>query len=100
MESRLLSRATAFAAVPHVRKPTGRDGVAGNACSTVPARPIGGVGEGANLIWGRQLRPALLLKEASPVPSLAPVTMATRREILRPCLAASSSPAGGSDSAG
>lgn len=100
MESRLLSRATAFAAVPHVRKQTGRDGVGGNSCSTVPARPIGGVGEGGNLIWGRQLRPALLLKEASPVSSLAPAMMATRREILRPCLAAASSPAGGSDSAG
>ncbi|XP_024031069.1 triose phosphate/phosphate translocator, chloroplastic [Morus notabilis] len=94
MESRLISRATAFAAIPHLRKPTGRDLGGGSSSSSVPARPIGAVGEGGNLIWGRQLRPALLL-ESSPAPAPA-----TRREILRPCLAAASSPADGSDSAG
>ncbi|KAL5576682.1 hypothetical protein UlMin_018381 [Ulmus minor] len=86
MESRLLSRATAFAAVPPLRKPARETN---NVCF-VSAKPIGTVGEGGNLIWGRQLRPALLL-ESSP---------ATKRENVRPCLAAASSPAGGSDSAG
>lgn len=85
MESRVLSRATAFAAVPSLRKSPRQNG----AVSFVSARPIGTVSEGGNLIWGRQLRPALLL-EASP----------SRKEILKPCLAAASSPAEGSDSAG
>ncbi|BBH00923.1 Glucose-6-phosphate/phosphate translocator-related protein [Prunus dulcis] len=86
MESRVLSRATTFGALPCHRKPSPRENAA---VSFVSARLIGAVSEGGNLIWGRQLRPALLL-EASPL----------KREILRPCLAAASSPTEGNDSAG
>ncbi|KAL6201406.1 hypothetical protein ACLB2K_025120 [Fragaria x ananassa] len=92
MESRVLSRATAFASsVPSLRKstsPSPRHPAAVSFASS-PRRPIGAVSEGGNLIWGRQLRPALLL-EASPSPS--------RRDALKPCRAAAA--AGGSDSAG
>ncbi|XP_062013082.1 triose phosphate/phosphate translocator TPT, chloroplastic [Rosa rugosa] len=87
MESRVLSRATAFASVPSLRKSSPRQ--PGAVSFVSPARrPIGTVSEGGNLIWGRQLRPALLL-EASPPSS--------RKEILKPCLAAA---AEGGDSAG
>ncbi|XP_004293808.1 PREDICTED: triose phosphate/phosphate translocator TPT, chloroplastic isoform X1 [Fragaria vesca subsp. vesca] len=88
MESRVLSRATAFASsVPSLRKSSPRHPAAVSFAAS-PRRPIGAVSEGGNLIWGRQLRPALLL-EASPSPS--------RRDALKPCRAAA---AGGSDSAG
>lgn len=91
MESRVLSRAATFAPLPHLRKPQ-RESGNNSSVSFVSARPIGAVGEGGNLIWGRQLRPALLLESSSlgakvPRPS-------------RVCSAASSSPAEGSDSAG
>jgi len=55
-------------------------------------KPIGAVSEGGNLIWGRQLRPSLLLEASYPVTA--------RKEILRPVMAAASSPAEGSDSSG
>ncbi|PKI55371.1 hypothetical protein CRG98_024222 [Punica granatum] len=95
MESRVLSRAAAFPAMPLLRGQP-REGTNRGGLCFASAKPIGTVGEGGNLIWGRQLRPALLL-ESSPA-ACAPVAM--RREILRPCLAAASSPAEGSDSAG
>lgn len=67
------------------------------AASFPTSRPIGAVSDSGNLICGRQLRPAILL-EASPVSLNSPVP---KREVLpRPCLAAASSPAEGSDSAG
>lgn len=57
------------------------------------ARPAGSVTDGGNLIWGRQLRPALLHLDKSSPP--------TRRVLLRPvAAAASSSPAEGGDSVG
>lgn len=84
----MLSGATTFAGVIRLRKP------ARDTASIVPARPIGAVGDGGNLIWGRQLRHALVL-ESSPHAILA-----TKREILRPTFAAASSPSEGSDSAG
>ncbi|XVE51392.1 hypothetical protein DITRI_Ditri02bG0036400 [Diplodiscus trichospermus] len=88
MESRLLSRASTITGLPQLRPKLSRDTVT---VSFASAKPIGTVGEGGNVIWGRQLRPALLL-ESSPV---------SKREILKPILAAASSPAeGGSDSAG
>ncbi|KAG1334984.1 triose phosphate/phosphate translocator, chloroplastic [Cocos nucifera] len=59
-------------------------------------RPAGSVTDGGNLIWGRQLRPAILL-ERSAVLARIP---AERRDLLRPVSAAASSPAEGSDSAG
>lgn len=59
-------------------------------------RPAGSVTDGGNLIWGRQLRPAILL-ERSAVLARIP---AGRRDLLRPVSAAASSPAEGSDSAG
>ncbi|KAG1330470.1 putative Triose phosphate/phosphate translocator, chloroplastic [Cocos nucifera] len=59
-------------------------------------RPAGSVTDGGNLIWGRQLLPAILL-ERSGVPSRIP---AGRWDLLRPVAAAASSPAEGSDSTG
>ncbi|TYJ17838.1 hypothetical protein E1A91_A09G080800v1 [Gossypium mustelinum] len=88
MESRLLSRASTIAGLPQIRPKLSRDSLS---VSFASAKPIGAVGEGGNVIWGRQLRPSLLL-EISPV---------NKREILKPALASASSAAGGgSDSAG
>ncbi|PPS16474.1 hypothetical protein GOBAR_AA04125 [Gossypium barbadense] len=88
MESRLLSRASTIAGLPQIRPKLSRDSLS---VSFASAKPIGAVGEGGNVIWGRQLRPSLLL-EISPV---------NKREILKPVLASASSAAGGgSDSAG
>ncbi|XVE88106.1 hypothetical protein DITRI_Ditri19aG0041700 [Diplodiscus trichospermus] len=88
MESRLLSGATTIAGLPQLSPKLSPESVK---VSFTSAKPIGAVGEGGNVIWGRQLRPALLL-ERSPV---------SKREVLKPVSAAASSPAdGGSDSAG
>ncbi|KAK2642370.1 hypothetical protein Ddye_024133 [Dipteronia dyeriana] len=98
MESRVLSRATAFATFSHLRKPS-RD--SHHNVGFVSVKPIGAVGEGGNVIWGRQLRPALLLES-----SLAPVGLffTGRRENLRtsivPTAASASSSGEGSDSSG
>ncbi|KAH6790341.1 Glucose-6-phosphate/phosphate translocator-like protein [Perilla frutescens var. frutescens] len=87
MESRVLTGATIRGlALP--LKPSAR--FAGN-CSVPASKLTGRVSDGGNLIWGRQLRPAILL-EASPVNVASPVM---KRESLRPCFAAA-----GSDSAG
>ncbi|KAG6777082.1 hypothetical protein POTOM_016884 [Populus tomentosa] len=88
MESRVFSRATTIA---HVRRPL-RESHSNTSCSFISIKPIGAVGEGGNLIWGRQLRPSLLLEASSP--------MNARKDILRPVMAAASSPAEGSDSSG
>lgn len=85
----MLSGATTISAIVRMRK------VARENAYVSFTRPVGSVGDGGNLIWGRQLRANLLL-ESSPVFSFP----AGKREILRPSLAAASSPAGGSDSAG
>ncbi|KAK4386581.1 Triose phosphate/phosphate translocator, chloroplastic [Sesamum angolense] len=92
MESRLLTGATIRGlALP--QKPAAR--IAGN--DSVPTvRLSGKLSDGGNLIWGRQLRPAILL-EASPAISVSSVK---KRQNVRPCLAAASSPAESSDSAG
>ncbi|KAK6264678.1 hypothetical protein SCA6_020112 [Theobroma cacao] len=88
MESRLLSRASTITGFPQLRPKLSRDSVN---VSFASSKPIGAVGGGGNLIWGRQLRPALLLESSS----------VSKREILKPVSAAASSPAeGGSDSAG
>uniref|UniRef100_A0A3Q7IBM9 Sugar phosphate transporter domain-containing protein n=1 Tax=Solanum lycopersicum TaxID=4081 RepID=A0A3Q7IBM9_SOLLC len=99
MESRVLTGgATAIrGGLPLLRKPaavmkfttaatcgSNRDFPAG----AVTAKPVGPLIAGPNLIWGRQLRPAILL-EASP-----------KRESIKPCSAAASSSAGSSDSSG
>jgi len=88
MESRVLSRATTVA---QVRRPL-RESNGNASCSFLSIKPIGAVSEGGNLIWGRQLRPSLLLEASYPVNA--------RKEILRPVMAAASSPAEGSDSSG
>ncbi|XP_011027772.1 PREDICTED: triose phosphate/phosphate translocator, chloroplastic-like isoform X1 [Populus euphratica] len=88
MESRVFSRAPTIA---HVRRPL-RESHSNTSCSFISIKPIGAVGEGGNLIWGRQLRPSLLLEAPSP--------MNARKDILRPVMAAASSPAEGSDSSG
>ena len=90
MESRVLSRASTFASLSQLRKPPRENNNSNNSVSFVSARPIGAVGEGGNLIWGRQLRPALLLESSS---------AGKQRETVKPCLAAASS-SPGSDSAG
>ncbi|XP_011086037.1 triose phosphate/phosphate translocator, chloroplastic isoform X1 [Sesamum indicum] len=92
MESRLLTGATIRGlALPP--KPVAR--IAG--ISSVPTvRLSGNLGDGGNLIWGRQLRPAILL-EASPAIT---VSSMIKRQSVRPCLAAASSPDESSDSAG
>ncbi|XP_050214646.1 triose phosphate/phosphate translocator, chloroplastic-like [Mercurialis annua] len=87
MESRVLSRATTLSSLPSLRRSFRESS---HTTSFVSIKPIGAVGKGGNLIWGRQLRPSLLL-ESSPV---------TKRETLRPILAVASSPAEGSDSPG
>ncbi|KAK4269869.1 hypothetical protein QN277_022969 [Acacia crassicarpa] len=83
IESRVLSRTTAFSSsLPNLHRLL-RDSP--NA-SFLSVKPIGAVVDGGNLIWGRKLRPTLyspaLWKDAP----------------LRPCLAAASSSADGSDS--
>ncbi|MBA0683853.1 hypothetical protein Goari_025480, partial [Gossypium aridum] len=88
MESRLLSRASTIAGLPQIRPKLSRGCLS---VSFASAKPIGAVGEGGNVIWGRQLRPSLLLESS----------LANKREILKPVLASASSAAGGgSDSAG
>ncbi|MCD7473410.1 Aminopeptidase 2 mitochondrial [Datura stramonium] len=94
MESRVLTGgATAIRGLPLLRKPLPAAVMMKFPAATVTtAKPVGplinGAGAGANLIWGRQLRPAILL-EASP-----------KRESIKPCFTAASSPAEGSDPAG
>ncbi|XP_039064672.1 triose phosphate/phosphate translocator TPT, chloroplastic-like [Hibiscus syriacus] len=88
MESRVLSRASVISGLPQLRPKLARGSVN---LSFALAKPIGAVGEGGNVIWGRQLRPALLLESS----------LVKKREVLKPVSAAASSPAeGGSDSAG
>lgn len=88
MESLVLSGATVRGlALP--AKPSAR--LTGN-CGLPALKLTGRVSDGGNLIWGRQLRPAILL-EASPASVASPVM---KRESIRPCSAA----AEGSDSAG
>ncbi|KAK6149949.1 hypothetical protein DH2020_017474 [Rehmannia glutinosa] len=89
MESRVLSGAT-IRGLALSSKPAAR--LTGN-CSLPNLRLTGRLGDGGNLIWGRQLRPAVLL-EASPASMASPVTKP--RESIRPCSAA----AGSGDSAG
>ena len=70
MELRLLSHASTITGLPQLRPKLSRESVN---VSFASAKPVGAVGEGGNVIWGRQLRPALLL-ENSPV---------CKREILK-----------------
>ncbi|CAI9783685.1 unnamed protein product [Fraxinus pennsylvanica] len=93
MESRVLTGATTIRGLPLIRKPVARFTVN---CGVPALKPTGTFNDGGNLIWGKKLRPAILL-EASPATVVFPVN---RRECLPPCLAAASSPAEGSDSPG
>nr|AAF86906.1 triose phosphate/phosphate translocator precursor [Mesembryanthemum crystallinum] len=87
MESRVLSRATAIAALPRLSRPRREAASLGIAA----VKPVGAVKDGGNLIWGRQLRPVLLLEPVQTGP-------VSRKEstAVQPCRAA----AEGSDSAG
>lgn len=88
MESRVLTGATIRGlALP--LKPSAR--LTGN-CTLPATKLTGRLSDGGNLIWGRQLRPAILL-EASPASATVPPM---KRESIRPC----SANAEGSDSAG
>ncbi|KAJ4901510.1 hypothetical protein Rs2_15461 [Raphanus sativus] len=92
MESRVLLRATAtVTGVPQLRRPIRAihrqfSTAPSSSSFTACAKPMGSIGEGGNLISGRQLRPVLLL-DSSP----------EKREILKPVRAAA---AEGGDSAG
>lgn len=93
MESRVLLRATAnVVGVPKLRRPIGaihRQFSTASSSSSFTVKPIGGIGEGGNLISGRQLRPILLLDSS--------VGGGEKREILKPVRAAA---AEGGDTAG
>ncbi|KAL1193760.1 Triose phosphate/phosphate translocator TPT [Cardamine amara subsp. amara] len=94
MESRVLLRATAtVAGVPQLRRPIGaiyrQFSTASSSSSSF--KPIGAIGEGGNLISGRQLRPILLLDSSSAING------GEKREILKPVKAAA---AEGGDTAG
>lgn len=95
MESRVLSPATTITTTVSGLRRSPRESHHQNV-SFVSLKPIGTVGEGGNVIWGRQLRPALLLESFHAPAGL----FSGKREILRPTLAAASSPAEGSDSSG
>lgn len=101
MESRVLTGgATAIrGGLPLLRKPaavmkfiaaaSGSSRSSGSfTAAAATVKPVGPLIAGPNLVWGRQLRPAILL-EASP-----------KRESIKPCCAAASSPAESSDSSG
>lgn len=93
----MLSGATTIYGLARPRRSATVTRLSTTGASFPTARPIGAVSDSGNLICGRQLRPAILL-EASPVGLNSPVPK--REVLLRPCLAAASSPAEGSDSAG
>nr|GMD11506.1 triose phosphate/phosphate translocator, chloroplastic [Ipomoea batatas] len=82
MESRVLTGATTARGLPLLRKPL----AAAARCNafSFPAAAAKPIGDAGNLVWGRQLRPAILL-ETSPTSAITP---ATKREIFRPCQAA------------
>ncbi|KAE9613547.1 Triose phosphate/phosphate translocator [Lupinus albus] len=87
MESRVLSRAGAFSPLSHFRKLPSREPTAiFYNSSTVPVtvKATGSVADGGNLVWGRQLRPAL-------------ISPALKKVLLQPCHATA---AEGNDSAG
>ncbi|XP_042026560.1 triose phosphate/phosphate translocator, chloroplastic-like [Salvia splendens] len=88
MESRVLTGAT-IRGLPIPLKPSAR--LTGS-CTLPATKLTGRLSDGGNLIWGRQLRPAILL-EASPA-SVSVLPM--KRESIRSC----SATAEGSDSAG
>ncbi|KAL8140362.1 hypothetical protein V2J09_006383 [Rumex salicifolius] len=88
MESHVLSRAAPIPTHPRLTKLA--SGILSFRCAS-SLRPPSAIKDGGNLIWGRQLRPSLVLESAS-----CPSTFVSRREILRPCSASASSP----DSAG
>ncbi|CAL9241678.1 unnamed protein product [Arabidopsis halleri] len=94
MESRVLLRATAnVVGIPKLRRPIGaihRQFSTSSSSSSFSVKPIGGIGEGANLISGRQLRPILLLDSSA-------INGGEKREILKPVKAAA---AEGGDTAG
>lgn len=93
MESRVLTGAPGIRGLPFIRKPAAR--FTAN-CGVPALKSTGTFNDGGNLIWGNQLRPAILL-EASAATVVSPVT---KREYLPPCPAAASSSAEGSDSSG
>lgn len=88
MESRALSGAATISGLPKLRTQATRLNSNNNNVTFTTATNLTAVSAGGNLIWGRQLRPAVLL-ETSPARNLKPV-----------CASASSSPAEGGDSTG
>lgn len=89
----MLLRATAnVVGIPKLRRPIGaiHRQFSTASSSSFSVKPIGGIGEGANLISGRQLRPILLLDSSA-------INGGEKREILKPVKAAA---AEGGDTAG
>lgn len=90
MASQILSRAPALPAQSRFPKPVGRVGVP-SSTGLISFKPkVGVVKDGGNLIWGRQLRPSLLVDSTAAI--------SRTREIMRPCKAAAAE--GGGESAG
>lgn len=81
----MLSRTAAIAALPKLFRPVRETATFGVA--TGVKAPVGLVKDGANLIWGRQLRPVLLL---DPVQS-SPICSRKEKTTVQPCRAASGS---------
>lgn len=71
MESRVLSGAATISGLPKLRTQATRLNNSNNVTFTT-ATHLTAVSAGGNLIWGRQLRPAVLL-ETSPARNLKPV---------------------------
>ena len=87
MESRVLtSRGPTISGIPRLTRI--------NNSNTLPAARIN-AGEGGNLVWGRQLRPSLLLNNHhdhhSPMVVISTTTSTTKRgDLLKPCAASDS----------
>ncbi|KAG7560819.1 hypothetical protein ISN45_Aa05g023070 [Arabidopsis thaliana x Arabidopsis arenosa] len=84
--TRVLLRATAnVVGISKLRRPIGaihhQFSTASSSSSSFSVKPNGGIGEGANLISGRQLRPILLLDSSA-------INGGEKREILKPVKAA------------
>ncbi|KAK1426471.1 hypothetical protein QVD17_15145 [Tagetes erecta] len=87
MESRVLSSGTTtISGIPTLTKPTGR---INTVAVSSPARLNLNNTNGANLVWGRQLRPSLLNLDHS-----SPVLKTIKRDAIKPCSATASDSTG------
>ncbi|PWA75296.1 hypothetical protein CTI12_AA244760 [Artemisia annua] len=85
MESRVLtSRGPTISGIPRLAR-------INNSNNALPAARIN-AGEGGNLVWGRQLRPSLLLNhhDHSPMVVISTTSTTKRGDVLKPCAASDS----------